>query len=217
MTPVQLVHAHREHLTEDEGRGGKATPGTRKGQAARQIKRESDPTDRTTTFPVHYHSEVSKRLTSCSTSARGVEKRVHGTATRPLPSPERPAIPGHSLSVATSPRRPRTKANPAPRSHHPNETPADPARTRLILGCRARGLQARNATGRLSPFDHKTGKGHVPFFHGGDYYDARFNKRNQVVPLLVEALGGIGRRGARCLRFFARRAPCRKQGRDGTK
>ena len=31
-------------------------------------------------------------------------------------------------------------------------------------------------------------------FHGGDYYDARYNKRNQVVPLIVEALGGIGRR-----------------------
>ena len=58
---------------------------------------------------------------------------------------------------------------------------------RMILGCRARGLQAWNAAGRLSPFDHKTGEGHVPF-HGGDYYDARFNKRNQVVPLLVEAL-----------------------------
>ena len=25
-------------------------------------------------------------------------------------------------------------------------------------------------------------------FHGGDYYDARYNKRNQVVPLIVEAL-----------------------------
>ena len=65
------------------------------------------------------------------------------------------------------------------------------------------------------PFDHKTGEGHVPF-HGGDYYDARY-KRNQVVPLIVEALGGIGRRGARCLRFLARRASCRKRGRDGTK
>jgi hypothetical protein len=42
--------------------------------------------------------------------------------------------------------------------------------------------------------------------------------RNQVVPLIVEALGGIGRRGARCLRFLARRsASCRKRGRDGTK
>ena len=71
--------------------------------------------------------------------------------------------------------------------------------------------------GRLPPFDHKTGEGHVPF-HGGDYYDARYNKRNQVVPLIVEALGGIGRRGARCLRFLvARRASCRKRGRDGTK
>jgi hypothetical protein len=42
------------------------------------------------------------------------------------------------------------------------------------------------------------------------------------VPLIVEALGGIGRRGARCLRFLARRpclrrASCRKRGRDGTK
>ena len=35
-------------------------------------------------------------------------------------------------------------------------------------------------------------------------------------PLIVEALGGIGRRGARCLRFLARRASCRKRGRDGT-
>ena len=37
-----------------------------------------------------------------------------------------------------------------------------------------------------------------------------------MVPLIVEALGGIGRRGARCLRFLARRASCRKRGRDGT-
>ena len=36
------------------------------------------------------------------------------------------------------------------------------------------------------------------------------------MPLIVEALGGIGRRGARCLRFLARRASCRKRGRDGT-
>ena len=33
---------------------------------------------------------------------------------------------------------------------------------------------------------------------------------------LREALGGIGRRGARCLRFLASRASCRKRGRDGT-
>ena len=38
-----------------------------------------------------------------------------------------------------------------------------------------------------------------------------------MVPLIVEALGGIGRRGARCLRFLAHRASCRKRGRDGTK
>ena len=35
--------------------------------------------------------------------------------------------------------------------------------------------------------------------------------------LIVEALGGIGRRGARCLRFLARRAKDRKRGRDGTR
>ena len=68
----------------------------------------------------------------------------------------------------------------------------------------------------VCPFDHTTGKGHVPF-HKGDYYDARHVKRNQVVPLVVEALGGIGRRGARCLRFLARRAKDRKRGRDGTR
>ena len=62
----------------------------------------------------------------------------------------------------------------------------------------------------------RTGKGHVPFYKG-DYYDARHVKRNQVVPLIVEALGGIGRRGARCLRFLARRAKDRKRGRDGTR
>ena len=78
---------------------------------------------------------------------------------------------------------------------------------RVVLGCRQRGVPADG------PFDHHTGKGHVPF-HKGDYYDARHVKRNQVVPLIVEALGGIGRRGARCLRFLARRAKDRKRGRD---
>ena len=81
---------------------------------------------------------------------------------------------------------------------------------RVVLGCRQRGVLADG------PFDHRTGKGHVPF-HKGDYYDARHVKRNQVVPLIVEALGGIGRRGARCLRFLARRAKDRKRGRDGTR
>ena len=37
------------------------------------------------------------------------------------------------------------------------------------------------------------------------------------MPLIVEALGGIGRSGARCLRFLARRAKDRKRGRDGTR
>ena len=91
---------------------------------------------------------------------------------------------------------------------------------REILGCRARGQAATGAartdkSNKNIPFAHDTGEGHVPF-HGGDYYDARFNKRNQVVPLIVEAFGGIARRGARCLRYLARRASCRKRGRDGT-
>ena len=81
---------------------------------------------------------------------------------------------------------------------------------RVVLGCRARSTLADG------PFDHSTGKGHVPFFKG-DYHDARHVKRNQVVPLIVEALGGIGRRGARCLHFLARRAKDRKRGRDGTR
>ena len=53
-----------------------------------------------------------------------------------------------------------------------------------VLGCRARNQPAQPppAGGRLPPFDHKTGEGHVPF-HGGDYHDARYKKRNQVVPL----------------------------------
>ena len=49
------------------------------------------------------------------------------------------------------------------------------------------------------------------------FYDARHVKRNQVVPLITEALGGLGRRAARCLRFLARRAKDRKRGRDGTR
>ena len=58
---------------------------------------------------------------------------------------------------------------------------------RDILGCRARGLPAPGTApaGRLPPFNHKTGEGYVPF-HRGDYYDARFNKRNQVMPLIVK-------------------------------
>ena len=81
---------------------------------------------------------------------------------------------------------------------------------RTVLGCAQRGAP------QDGPFNHNTGKGHVPFFKG-NYHDARHVKRNQVVPLIVEALGGIGRRGARCLRFLARRAKDRKRGRDGTR
>ena len=65
-------------------------------------------------------------------------------------------------------------------------------------------------------------------FHKGDYHDARhvtgrlYYEGHHLVAqpsgaLIVEALGGIGRRGARCLRFLARRAKDRKRGRDGTR
>jgi len=39
-------------------------------------------------------------------------------------------------------------------------------------------------------FDHKTGRGRVAA-HRGDYFDAIYNKKNKVVLVLVEALGGI--------------------------
>ena len=126
-------------------------PGTLKGTSRKAEIRESARHERTNTFPVHYHSEISKRLTSCSTPARGVRKRVHRTATRTLPSPERPAIPGHSLSVATSPQRPRTKANPAPRNHHPDATSAVPARTRYTH-TRIAKLGPRPSRGHVSHF-----------------------------------------------------------------
>ena len=58
-------------------------------------------------------------------------------------------------------------------------------------------------------------QGHVAF-HKGDYYDAIYIKNNHVVPLIVEVFGGIASRGARYLRFLARRASDRKRGRDGT-
>ena len=80
---------------------------------------------------------------------------------------------------------------------------------RDILGCRERDRPAD------PPFDHNTGKGHVAF-HKGDYYDAIYIKNNHVVPLIVEVFGGIASRGARYLRFLARRASDRKRGRDGT-
>ena len=44
----------------------------------------------------------------------------------------------------------------------------------------------------------------------------RTKSTTQVLPVIVEALGDIGHRRARCLRFLARRASCRKRGRDGT-
>ena len=123
-------------------------PGTLKGTSRKAEIRESARHERTNTFPVHYHSGISKRLASCSTPARGVRRRVHRTATRALPTPERPAIPGHSLTVTTSPQRPHTEANPAPGNHHPDATPADPART----------CYAHTRTAKLGP---RPSRGHV--------------------------------------------------------
>ena len=41
------------------------------------------------------------------------------------------------------------------------------------------------------PLDHHTGKGYVAE-HRGDYYDALKVKKFNVVPLVVETMGGIG-------------------------
>ena len=90
-----------------------------------------------------------------------------------------------------------------------NPTDTEERLHRDILGCRERDRPAD------PPFDHNTGKGHVAF-HKGDYYDAIYIKNNHVVPLIVEVFGGIASRGARYLRFLARRASDRKRGRDGT-
>ena len=80
---------------------------------------------------------------------------------------------------------------------------------RTVMGCHERG---RPTDG---PFDHATGKGHVPF-HKGDYHDALRRKNNQATLLLVESFGGIASGGARLLRFLSRRAKDKKRGRDGT-
>ena len=82
---------------------------------------------------------------------------------------------------------------------------------RTVSGCRERGRPSDPA------FSHATGRGHVPRFFKGDYYDALHRKNNQVALLLVEALGGVASGGARLLRFLSRRTADKKRGRDGTK
>ena len=65
-------------------------------------------------------------------------------------------------------------------------------------------------------FDHSTGKGWVK--ERLSYYDDALRvKNNQVIPVIVETLGGIGRRGHLLLKFNARRAADLKRGRDSTR
>jgi hypothetical protein len=56
--------------------------------------------------------------------------------------------------------------------------------TRMVFGAKQRGAPGD------PPLDHSTGQGYVAT-HRGHYHDALYVKRNVVVLLLVEALGGI--------------------------
>jgi hypothetical protein len=69
----------------------------------------------------------------------------------------------------------------------------------LILGCKERG---RKSDG---PFVHKTGRGWVKA-QQGHYYDALFRKRSRVVPIIIEATGGITDHARAHLRYLARRS-----------
>ena len=78
-----------------------------------------------------------------------------------------------------------------------------------VSGCRERGRPSDGF------FNHATGAGWVKA-KKGDYHDAIRNKNNQVLPLVVEVYGGVGRTAARLIRFSARRAQNKKHGRDST-
>jgi len=79
-----------------------------------------------------------------------------------------------------------------------------------ILGCKACGHPGEG------PFDHSTGRGWVKT-HPADYKDAIHVKKNCVVPIIVETLGGIGHRARKLILFSSRRAMDKKRGRDGTR
>ena len=79
-----------------------------------------------------------------------------------------------------------------------------------IYGCEKRG---RSSDG---PFNHATGRGHVAAKEG-HYDDGIKKKNNMVVAVIVETFGGVGTRAMRAFKFAARRAGCKKRGRDGTK
>ena len=57
----------------------------------------------------------------------------------------------------------------------------------------------------MHPFDHKTGRGHVPFKRG-HYYDARRNRKARVRLLCHEIFGGMSAYAAKYLRRLAREA-----------
>ena len=68
----------------------------------------------------------------------------------------------------------------------------------MILGCAERG---RKSDG---PFDHKTGRGWVKY-QRGHYFDA-LAKRSRVVPVIIEATGGISPHTRAHMRYLARRS-----------
>ena len=78
-----------------------------------------------------------------------------------------------------------------------------------VLGCKARGV-----LGKDKPFCHKTGKGSVKA-RDGEYYDALRNRKAMVIPMIVEAFGGIS---PHALNFIGRLAARAKgaRARDGT-
>ena len=57
----------------------------------------------------------------------------------------------------------------------------------------------------MHPFDHKTGRGHVPF-KKGHYYDARRNRKARVRLLCHEIFGGMSAYAAKYLRHLAHEA-----------
>ena len=77
-----------------------------------------------------------------------------------------------------------------------------------ILGCRERGRK------RDGPFNHETGHGWVQAVKGS-YYDAIVTKRLRVIPMIVEAQGGVTRHALAHMSHLARRAKGRRS-RDST-
>ena len=90
LLPTLSCHHARARMGEKVGERRawqQGHPGTRKGTTRKGQNYPKGPDKRTNTFPVHYHSDVGKRLTSCPIPARGVSRRVHRAATRTLPTP----------------------------------------------------------------------------------------------------------------------------------